>query len=434
MRSPAAPRRLHRGHFAFMRALIQGMDERAAWERYLRAESDGGDRRHVRGTIQWIRDAFAAAARREHRPGTARLILFDAERIQAEEAASVQRPSLEAFALAQGLEDFSEAEQIEAYEAAYPGAAGGGPRRAAAAAEVRLQRRRRVIQRQLDALRWLEALVARDPRPVDRVDAWLNPALAARLRRAGLHTLEQLVAHMNRTGARWWTQVPGVGQHKAQRVVAWIQAHGDPLQLTLGPHVLQPRSTLAPHLRAAVVSGATAIRPLEKFVVPPELDGRVGPNRRPQAECLSPVSNDLEAIQAWLASRISSASRVGAATHRSYRKEAERLLLWAVLEQRKPLSAVTHEDVGAYIGFLRSPPALWCAPRYHQRWTPQWRPLEGPLSVSAIGQACLVLHGLFAYLVRQGYLVENPFAGWRARIGASTGEEMSEGLAPLPAG
>ena len=37
-------------------------------------------------------------------------------------------------------------------------------------------------------------------------------------------------------------------------------------------------------------------------------------------------------------------------------------------------------------------------------------------------------------LVRQGYLVENPFAGWRARIGASTGEEMSEGLAPLPAG
>ena len=31
-------RKLHRGHFAFMRALAQGLDERASWDRYLRLE------------------------------------------------------------------------------------------------------------------------------------------------------------------------------------------------------------------------------------------------------------------------------------------------------------------------------------------------------------------------------------------------------------
>ena len=115
-------RRLHSGHFAFMRALAQGLDERASWDRYLRLEGEHADLRTVRRTITWIRDAFAAAARREHRPGTARLILLDPARLPAAPAL----PSLHEFAQAEGLEDFSEAEQIEAYEAAYPKARGGG--------------------------------------------------------------------------------------------------------------------------------------------------------------------------------------------------------------------------------------------------------------------------------------------------------------------
>lgn len=105
------PRKLHRGHFAFMRALAQGIDERTSWDRYLRLEGEHTDLRVVRRTIAWIRDEFAAAARREQRPGTARLILLDPEQFSAKAAL----PSLSDFAQAQGLEDFSEAEQIEAY-------------------------------------------------------------------------------------------------------------------------------------------------------------------------------------------------------------------------------------------------------------------------------------------------------------------------------
>jgi len=49
------PRSLQRAHFAFMRALAQGLDERASWDRYLRTEGEHADIRTVRKTIAWIR-------------------------------------------------------------------------------------------------------------------------------------------------------------------------------------------------------------------------------------------------------------------------------------------------------------------------------------------------------------------------------------------
>ena len=75
---PRPPRKLHVGHFPFMRAVVQGLDAQAMWERYLRIEGEASDLRVVRSTIRWICDAFAVAARREQRPGTARLVLLDA--------------------------------------------------------------------------------------------------------------------------------------------------------------------------------------------------------------------------------------------------------------------------------------------------------------------------------------------------------------------
>ena len=150
-------------------------------------------------------------------------------------------PSLEEFARAQGLEDFSEADQIEAYEAAYPGAdsqGGGGQGKGRSQPS---SRRARLIERQLEALRWLEELVAQEPRPGDSVAAWLAPSLAARLERAGLPTLFALVERINGIGARWWVPVPGVGEAKAARILEWLQAHEAVLGLRLGAHVAQPR-------------------------------------------------------------------------------------------------------------------------------------------------------------------------------------------------
>ncbi|CAN7325834.1 phage integrase family protein [Variovorax sp. LjRoot178] len=401
------PRKLHRGHFAFMRALAQGLDERASWDRYLRLEGEHTDLRTVRRTIAWIRDAFAAAARREQKPGTARLILLDPDRF----ASAPTLPSLAEFAAARGLDDFSEAEQIEAYEAAYPTRGGGGQGGNKSAGSARPSRRARVIDHQLQALRWLEGLVVQDPRPGDSVMAWLHPSLAARLERAGLPTLAAVVERINGIGARWWVQVPGVGERKAARILDWLHANEAVLGLRVGAHVAKPRAQLTPTALASVVPAATALVPYEKFVLPGELDGSHGRYRAPQAKCLVLAVNDHEAIGAWLASqRPGDGSRELSSTQRSYRKEAERLLLWSILERKKALSSLSVEDASAYRGFLVEPPSSWCGPRHHQRWSPMWRPLEGPLTPAALRQSLIILRSLFAFLVSQGYVVGNPFA------------------------
>lgn len=406
-KTPPPPRKLHGGHFAFMRALAQGLDERASWDRYLRLEGEHTDLRTVRRTIAWIRDEFAAAARRERRPGTARLILLDPDRFTAAPAL----PTLAEFAEAHGMEDFSEGEQLEAYEQAYPPAGRAGRGRAG-----QPSRRGRVIERQLEALRWLQGLVAQDPRPGDSVAAWLNPSLASRLERAGVPTLCALVERINGIGARWWAHVPGVGELKAVRILDWLHANEEVLGLRVGRHVAQPRRQLAPATLAAVVPAATAIRPYEKFVLPTELDGRAGRNRAPHETCLLMVVNDHEAVGAWLASKRPMEPDAQAqgerlsSTQRAYRKEAERLLLWAVLERKKALSSLSVEDATAYRGFLADPPAAWCGPRHHQRWSPLWRPLEGPLTPTASRQSLIILRSLFAFLVSERYLTVNPFA------------------------
>ena len=171
--SAARQRKLHVGHFAFMRSVVQGLDPRESWERYFRVEGEVTDQRTVRATIAWIRDEFAAAAKREDRFGTARLVRIDATRI-ADPAfgTPVELPSLEAFAEAHGLEDERQADQIAAYEAEY------------GRATQRLRRRARLIARQLEALRWLESLVAQSPKAGDSVAAWLNPTLASHLEAA----------------------------------------------------------------------------------------------------------------------------------------------------------------------------------------------------------------------------------------------------------
>jgi len=409
------PRKLHSGHFAFMRALAQGLDERASWDRYLKLEGEHTDLRMVRRTIAWIRDAFAAAARREHKPGTARLILLDPDNFGSDS----DTPTLAEFAEARGLEEFSEADQQRAFEEAYRGDArrgpGSGNKSKGSASQsapwsISHSRRARVIERQLDALRWLQGLVAQDPRPTDSVVSWLNPSLAGRLERAGVPTLSMLVERINGIGARWWVHVPGVGELKAVRIVEWLQANEDVLGLRVGVHVAQPRAQLTPITLDAVVPAATAIRPYEKFVLPVEIDGSAGQYRTPRDKCLLIATNDHEAIGAWMASKKPGDVKGDlSSTQRSYRKEAERLLLWSVLEQGKALSSLSGEDATAYRSFLAHPPTTWCGQRHHQRWSPMWRPLEGPLTPVALRQSLIIVRSLFAFLISQNYVSDNPF-------------------------
>ena len=81
--------------------------------------------------------------------------------------------------------------------------------------------------------------------------------------------------------------------------------------------------------------------PLEYLDAPGELTGETGTNRAPSfiTKQIS-ANNDLQAIQSWLAEFNDSPQ-----THRTYRKEAERLLLWSLIEKQKPLSSLTRDDL-----------------------------------------------------------------------------------------
>lgn len=419
--SAARQRKLHVGHFAFMRSVVQGLDPRESWERYFRVEGEATDQRTVRATIAWIRDEFAAAAKREDRYGTARLVRIDATRIADP---SLELPSLEAFAEAHGLEDERQADQIAAYEAEY------------GRATQRLRRRARLIARQLEALRWLESLVAQTPKAGDSVAAWLNPTLASHLEAADIFTLAQLVERINGVGQRWHAGIKAMGEGKALRIVEWLREHQDSIALQLGRHVAMPRSKLYAHELQAVVAPATDIRPLEKFIVPAELDGTRGLYRRPQAQCLLKATNDYQAILAWLRSKHGLTPdqkahltarrrqrdtgveqgmdwlRALSHTQRAYRKEAERFLLWAITHKGKALSSMSNEDCIEYRDFLADPQprSRWCGDRGRERWSPLWRPFEGPLSASAQRHAVTILKNLYGFLVDQNYLMGNPWS------------------------
>ncbi|MEN3362829.1 MAG: hypothetical protein V7606_103, partial [Burkholderiales bacterium] len=417
---PTPARKLHLGHVAFMRAVVQGVDTRDSWERYLRVEGEHDDIRNVRRTIQWIRDEFAAAAKRHDRFGTARLVQIDAEHITDREPTL---PTLEEFAAQAGMKDFSQAEQLQQYQARY----GRGTRRQS--------RRNRLIARQLEALAWLERLVAQPPQAGDAVASWLHPDLAVRLEAAGIFTVRQLVDRINGLGMRWWTGIRAVGAAKAERIMSWLREHHSSIGVPIGAHVQVQRSKLQAHALARIVPRATAIVPLEKLIVPAELAGADGLYRAPQHLRRIKATNDVEAVLAWIGSKHGLSTEQKAAlkrkrridpaapegplewlnylsnTQRAYRKEAERFLLWAIVQHQKPLSSMTADDCEAYRAFLASPTPVdrWCGPRGREKWGPLWRPFEGPLSPRAQRQAITILKGLYKFLIDQGYLIGNPW-------------------------
>ncbi|MDP3211602.1 site-specific integrase [Methylotenera sp.] len=156
-----------------------------------------------------------------------------------------------------------------------------------------------------------------------------------------------------------------------------------------------------------------AITTIDSVQFPIELDGSNGHNRaignRPQIT----ANTDADAIKVWLA-RYSDTKT----TFDSYRKEAERLLLWSVIELGKPLSSLSHEDFLVYQRFLAGPQPSerWVmTQRKVARDNPQWRPFAGSLSPTSQRQAIVILNGMFSWLVNAGYLAGNPLSLSRNR-------------------
>ena len=230
----------------------------------------------------------------------------------------------------------------------------------------------------------------------DAVERWLPVRLVGVLRAAGIRTLADLTLRVPRR-RRWWAGIEGLGPAGARHIEAFFAQH----------------PALTERARALVtVAQAQELVPWERLVVPEDVDGSRGTFRAPRASCALDASNDYQAVNAWLSLHES------AATQRAYRKKAERLILWAIVERGRALSSLTTEDAIAYRAFLRhpSPRARWVgAPQ--PRSSPAWRSFAGDLSARSAAYALSVLNALHRWLIEQRYVLANPFAGVKVRGG-----------------
>ncbi|MGC8213186.1 phage integrase family protein [Ralstonia pseudosolanacearum] len=249
------------------------------------------------------------------------------------------------------------------------------------------------------AIELLRTLPLPAPLISDDIELWLDARTVAALRAAGIDTLADLTVRVPRR-RRWWAVIPGLGQASARRIEALFAEHP---QLTERAWAL-----IAEQVRGVVV-------PWEQLRLPNEVDGSQGQFRAPRETCVLTADNDYEAVQAWLSLHESPA------TQRAYRKEAERLILWAIVERGRPLSSLTTEDAIAYRGFLRrpTPRERWVGPA-RPRTSAEWRPFTDGLSARSIAYSLSVLGAMFRWLIQQRYVLANPFAGIKVRGGGRT--------------
>lgn len=400
-------------HFAFYRGYLDGLDIKTLAHRYLETHEDdaGIDLRVAKSMVRWIWSQLMVTARRTGNTSAAKLLRVAPEALRIQYASHV--PTLDQFREERDPDEmYSERDLIELFQDEYS--------KSDVHVDRRSQRNNRIRAKQIAVLNRLESLVSANPHLDDGVDGWLDPVLATRLIAVHIHTLDNLINAINNHGFHWYAKVPRIGVKAAKQIVDWLMLPETVASIgkTLSARGIYPRTALTPALLSDEPAPLqTAIVPLENFLVPHELSGTSGSNRgeRPSLS----ARNDLEAIKVWLLRR-----KPGSHTFRAYRKEAERFLLWAVLEAQKPVSSLSVEDCIGYRNFLwnlgrqtpqdwaryfRIPQEKWLGQRGIDRFSPRWRPFEGPLSASSQKTALVIIQSMMSWLVEQDYLHSNPF-------------------------
>ncbi len=251
------------------------------------------------------------------------------------------------------------------------------------------------MTRRVDALSSLESLGQGRPSSGHEVGLWFGPSLARRLTAAGIHRISDLASLANARGSSWWRAVPRIGPKSAETITKWLidqrgpyEDNKDTYKPLIAAYIMAPSEVSR---RPAIVP--LALGPQMTHPVPLE-------HMRPQRPSPDGERSDLELVLQWLDARPRSPH-----THSSYRKEAERLLLWLARERLR-LGAVTGELLQRYAAFLRAPApaAFWCGPA-SPRDRVHWRPFEGPLSASSQAAAMRVVRALLKSLSKAG-LVE----------------------------
>jgi len=388
-RDPAesgAHRRIGLHHIAFLRGYFEGLDVGILADQYLAL---GRDKKRGLAAKRWIVEELVAAARKRGDAVGARLLRLPAGALpELDGGTSAESVDLEVFREQVDPDGvYSESELVDLLKASISASkTAPGPQARRAQRNTRLRHRQRAL------LERLEHALAEPPRAHHPIRDWLDAALATRLASAGFSTLAELADFITLRGYRWYRHIPRVGEQAAIRILQWMERHAADLGITLPEHSRLPRKAWSVALCERVAEQSAAPR------------GGIAPIEHFSPSCPTAQSDRVLLLQ-WLLTFRSCPS-----THRAYRSQAERLLLWTALERGIGLSAMTAADVSAFFAFVTRAdlPPEWCGPKA-ERQTAAWRPIERSPSTSSISVARRILKLAFDYLCAQAHCAVNPF-------------------------
>ena len=390
-------------HFAFLRAVAEGIDVTWAATRYLVGETYRLDPRTAKAMERDLLGRVIAAASALNDVEVQRHVEALANAVkQIPEAAAAQMPSLAEFAQDFDPDMYSEHELQDLYQERY----------GAVVADVAPEPLPSPLSRRLEAIDRLQGRLGKQAHGEDPIALWLENDVASAARLQGVVTIDDLVRLVNRHGQSWHRRIDGLGRVRAARLVTWLGLAVTNLQQPLHSRIsgAAPRGTDAavPDTGTALV---TDLVPLEQFYVPESLNGAHGALRCPGNNTFA-ADTDLQAIRAWLATLKGHSEN----TKLAYQRDVERFYLWCILEQRKAMSALTSLDCMAFQAFLQAPLAHWICTWPAARASADWRPFRGPLSARSAARTLASVGRLLSDLVKGRYLVASPMP----RLGMAT--------------
>lgn len=280
--------------------------------------------------------------------------------------------------------------------------------------------------------------------------------VAEHLESKGINCLDDLIDAMYGDPERWATRLD-LNKERSNGILSWLYSKklgGAPIDF---PPVLETRARdLSKSYYGQKVEDVGAplwseinkkqktgrrlgqplknseIRPLEFLTPPKALDGSSGTNRGDRQDCALNVNTDIEAIRLWLKAKGTNAN-----TQAAYRREAERFLLWCLLEKRVALSSARLEECSEYLKWLEMigretpenwqkswiyPQETWIGPKNTPRESPDWKPFNSSLAYTSRKAASTIVRQLFSFLHKTGYLKFNPFDQIPAKVRFLPGE------------
>lgn len=385
-------------HIAMARGWVNGLDLGDMAIRYLPAlgDYDGEiDLRIAKSSLSRVLEELSLSGKRMGHTDSS-ILLRQAKRIRSD----CDGPTWEDFVetLDNG-DNFSEVELAEIYKERF-------------GVDKSFARQSRLIERQLHLLSQLSTTVGQPMALFNSVHDWFIQSLAERLEASGICDISTLCKVVLEAPNHWFIDAPGVvgiGQEKAARITAMLEAHLGNLSsvaLNVGFHAQLARASMQVNAAPVTDYSPATLQPLPAMASLPVLPGI-------KVSALS-ATTDIDALKTWLSLKASSL------TVALYQREVVRLISWVLREYNKSLSSVSVEDAVRYREFLCTTPEKSLIKKGPQRGFRSKERMEGTMPVAGFTQAGLspasvkkalvIISGFFSWLVSVNHVQANPFA------------------------